>query len=28
MSVMPLLVIYIALNKKVIEGMTSGAVKG
>ncbi len=28
MSVMPLLFIYIALNKKVIEGMTSGAVKG
>lgn len=28
MSVMPLLVIYVALNKKVIEGMTSGAVKG
>lgn len=28
MSVIPLLFIYIALNKKVIEGMTSGAVKG
>lgn len=28
MSVMPLLVLYIALNKKVIEGMTTGAVKG
>lgn len=28
MSVMPLLVLYIALNKKVIEGMTAGAVKG
>jgi raffinose/stachyose/melibiose transport system permease protein len=28
MSVMPLLVMYIALNKKVIEGMTNGAVKG
>lgn len=28
MSVMPLLLIYIALNKKVIEGMTTGAVKG
>lgn len=28
MSVMPLLVIYLILNKKVIEGMTSGAVKG
>ncbi len=28
MSVVPLLILYIALNKKVIEGMTSGAVKG
>ncbi len=28
MSVIPLLLMYIALNKKVIEGMTSGAVKG
>lgn len=28
MSVLPLLVMYIALNKKVIEGMTNGAVKG
>ncbi len=28
MSVIPLLILYIALNKKVIEGMTAGAVKG
>mgnify|MGYP002276856081 FL=1 len=28
MSVMPLLFIYILLNKRVIEGLTSGAVKG
>lgn len=28
MSVMPLLFIYVILNKKVIEGLTSGAVKG
>jgi raffinose/stachyose/melibiose transport system permease protein len=28
MSVLPLLILYVVLNKKVIEGMTSGAVKG
>lgn len=28
MSVMPLLVLYVILNNKVIEGMTSGALKG
>jgi len=28
MSIIPMLAIYIILNKKVIEGMTSGAVKG
>ena len=27
-SVMPMLVMYLALNKSVIEGMTTGAVKG
>ena len=28
MSVMPMLALYTALNKTVIEGMTAGAVKG
>ena len=28
MSVFPMLVIYLILNKKVMEGMTAGAVKG
>ncbi len=28
MSVLPLLALYMALNKAVIEGMTAGAVKG
>ena len=28
MSVMPMLVVYMILNKAVIEGMTAGAVKG
>lgn len=28
MSVFPMLILYIALNKKVMEGMTAGAVKG
>ena len=28
MSVFPLLILYMALNKKLMEGMTAGAVKG